>query len=145
MKEFIKKNALYGAFAIALMAMVGSLYFSEVLKYTPCLLCWYLRIATYPLIVTIGYAIYKKSYDFVVPSIILASLGLVVSIYHNLLYYKFIPERLAPCTAGVSCTSRYIHSLGFIDIPFLGLVGVTSILILLIIHWKANAPQKQGN
>lgn len=142
MKQFIKNNALYGAFAIALMAMVGSLYFSEVLKFLPCLLCWYLRIATYPLVVTIGYAIYKKNRDLVMPSIILTGAGLLVSIYHNLLYYKFLPEAAAPCTAGVSCTSRYIHSLGFIDIPFLGLVGVVSILILLIIHWKATAPQQ---
>lgn len=142
MKDFIKNNALYGAFAVALAAMLGSLYFSEVLKFAPCVLCWSLRVATYPLVVTLGYGIYKKSRDLIMPSIILASAGLLVSIFHNLLYYKFIPETAAPCTVGVSCTSRYLHSLGFIDIPFLGLVGVVTILILLIIHWKATAPQK---
>src|SRR4051794_31742440 len=103
MKQFIKNNALYIAFAAALIAMMGSLYFSEIAKFPPCVLCWYQRINMYPLVVILGFAIYKKSRDLLLPAFVLASVGWLISVYHNLLYYKILPEAAAPCLAGVSC------------------------------------------
>ena len=56
------KTTIYGgpsrsiALLAAWLATGGSLFFSEVLHYTPCMLCWYQRILMYPLavILTIG-------------------------------------------------------------------------------------------
>ncbi len=136
MKEFIQKNALYGAFAVALVAMLGSLYFSEIANFPPCVLCWYQRITTYPLVVIIGFAIYRKSKEILLPAFVLVSVGWVIGLYHNLLYYKILPEAAAPCLAGVSCTTKFIEWFGFVTIPLLAFGASTLILIALIIHWR---------
>mgnify|MGYP002128294917 CR=1 FL=1 len=141
MINFIKKNSLYLAWTGALIAMMGSLYFSEIAHFPPCVLCWYQRILMYPLVVILGFAIYKKSRDLILPAFVLAGIGWLISIYHNLLYYKILPEAAAPCIAGVSCTTKFIEWFGFVTIPFLAFLGFTGILILLIIYWKATATQ----
>lgn len=138
MKNFIKQNALYGAFAVALLAMLGSLYFSEIANFPPCVLCWYQRISMYPLVVILGFAIYKRSRDLVLPALVLAPIGWLIGLYHNLLYYKILPEAAAPCLAGVSCTTKFIEWFGFLTIPLLSFLGFTFIIVALIIHWKSN-------
>jgi disulfide bond formation protein DsbB len=137
MKEFIKKNALYGAFAVSLVAMLGSLYFSQIAHFPPCVLCWYQRITTYPLVLITGFAIYKKNREILLPGIVLVSVGWLIGLYHNLLYYKIIPEAAAPCIAGVSCTTKFIEWFGFITIPLLAFSASTVILISLIIYYKS--------
>ena len=136
MKQFIKDNSLYGAFAVALMAMLGSLYFSEIANFPPCVLCWYQRIGLYPIVAIIGFAIYRKSKEILLPAFVLAGIAWVIGLYHNLLYYEILPEAAAPCIAGISCTTKYIEWFGFVTIPLLALAGSTLILIGLIIHWR---------
>jgi len=136
---FIKKNALNLAFAGSLIAMLGSLYFSEIAGFPPCVLCWYQRISMYPLAVIIGAAIYTKDRKMLIPAFILAIPGWLIAVYHNLLYYNILPEAAAPCVAGISCTTKYIEWFGFITIPLLALLGFTSIIGLLIIHWKTTS------
>lgn len=133
MKKFIQENSIYMAFAIALAAMLGSLYFSEILHLPPCVLCWYQRIAMYPLVVIFAIGILLKDLRLHFYAIPLALAGLAVSIYHNLLYYKIIPEALAPCIQGVSCTTKQIEWFGFITIPLLSLIAFVIINILLVI------------
>lgn len=137
MKEFIKRNALYSAFAVSLAAMLGSLYFSQIAHFPPCVLCWYQRIALYPLVVIIGFAIYKRSREILLPGFVLVSIGWLIGLYHNLLYYEILPEAAAPCLAGVSCTTKFIEWFGFITIPLLAFSASTLILIALIIHWRS--------
>ncbi len=137
MKNFIKQNSLYIAFGVALAAMLGSLYFSEIAHFPPCVLCWYQRICMYPLVPILGFAIYKKSRDLILPALVLAPIGWLIGLYHNLLYYKILPEAAAPCIAGVSCTTKFIEWFGFVTIPLLSFVAFTTIIIALIIHWRS--------
>ena len=93
----------YGAFAMALVATLGSLFLSEILKLPPCVLCWYQRVLMYPLAFIIGIGILrgdKKLYQYVLP---LASIGWLIALYHSLLQWKIIPESAAPCVQGISC------------------------------------------
>ena len=145
MVNFIKRNALYGAWAVSLVAMLGSLYFSEIAKYPPCVLCWYQRICMYPLVVILGFAIYKKDRNLLLPAFVLAVVGWLISVYHNLLYYKILPEAAAPCIAGVSCTTKFIEWFGFVTIPFLAFLGFSAILTGLIIHWRTNRMETNQN
>ena len=48
------------AFVVATVATLGSLYLSEVANFVPCRLCWYQRIAMYPLPVLLGVAWWKR-------------------------------------------------------------------------------------
>lgn len=78
----------YLAWLIALISTVGSLFFSEVMNLLPCVLCWYQRIAMYPLVLIIGVGIVLRDGRMKSYALPLALVGLMISVYHNLLYYS---------------------------------------------------------
>lgn len=136
MIKFLQENILYIAWVQSLIALSGSLYFSEIMKLPPCVLCWYQRILMYPLVVIIAVGILRKDkgiYQYVLP---LSITGLLISIYHNLLYYKILPESIQPCTIGISCTTKQIEWLGFITIPLMSLTAFAIITICMLIYRK---------
>lgn len=124
----------YLAWFIALIAMVGSLFFSEVMDLPPCVLCWYQRIATYPLVVIIAVGIILRDARMKYYALPLSLAGLAISVYHNLLYYGFIPESITPCTEGVPCNAVQIEWLGFITIPLMGLASFIAISLCLLLY-----------
>ncbi|MGE0631365.1 MAG: disulfide bond formation protein B [Pseudobdellovibrionaceae bacterium] len=124
--------ALKISFLIAVAGTVGGLFFSEVMKLPPCDLCWYQRIALYPLIIIFGVGIAKTGRDSFRYAIGLILVGLALAIFHNLLYYGIIPESISPCKQGASCTTKQIEWLGFITIP---LMSLTSFIILSGLAW----------
>ncbi len=134
----LQTNILYTALAQAIVAMLGSLYFSEVMKLPPCILCWYQRIVMYPLVVVLAVGIIRRNKDIALYVLPLSLVGLGISIYHNLLYWKIIPENLAPCVAGISCTTKFFEWFGFITIPFLALVAFVVINACMVIFIKNN-------
>lgn len=137
----IQRNILpYLAWVIALVASVGSLFFSEVMELPPCLLCWYQRIAMYPLVFVIGCGIVMRDRRMRYYALPLCLGGLAISIYHNLLYYGILPESIAPCTQGISCTSRQIEWLGFITIPLMALAAFAGVALCLLLH----KPEQEG-
>ena len=126
-------NLLIGAWIVALVSMAGSLFFSEVMKFMPCVLCWYQRIAMYPLFLFFLIAIVKKDLTIIPYTLALAAIGWIVAAYHNLLHWGVIPETMSPCVQGVPCSTVYINWLGFITIPFLSLIAFS--IILLLLYW----------
>lgn len=130
------KAALYIAWIQAFVAMAGSLYFSEILRFPPCVLCWYQRITMYPLVFIIAVGILRKDKNMPIYALPLAVIGALIAAYHNLLYWKILPESQAPCLAGVSCTTQFIEYFGFITIPFLSLVAFIVIVAALIFVLK---------
>lgn len=124
----------YAAWTLALLSVAGSLFFSEVMDLPPCVLCWYQRIAMYPLVLIIGIGIALRDSKWKLYALPLALTGLVISVYHNLIYYGVIPESLTPCTQGVSCSERQIEWLGFVTIPLMGLASFLIISALLLIY-----------
>lgn len=123
----------YAVWIVALIATGGSLFFSEVMGLPPCVLCWYQRIAMYPLVVIVAMGIVIGDRRWKYYALPLAIVGFAISVYHNLLYYGLIPESITPCTEGISCTSRQIEWLGFITIPLMAFVSFSLVLILLLI------------
>ena len=124
----------YPAWIIALVATVGSLFFSEVMNLPPCVLCWYQRIAMYPLVLIIGVGIVLRDARLKYYALPVSVGGLLIAIYHNLLYYGILPDSIAPCTQGVSCTSVQIEWLGFITIPLMALTAFVSISLCLAFY-----------
>ncbi len=123
------------SFLIALIATVGSLYFSEVMGYPPCVLCWYQRICMYPLVLLFFSSIWTNDTQYSKYTAPLTSIGTAIAIYHNLLYYKIIPDSITPCTQGISCTSKHVEWLGFITIPLLSLSAFLILVILEILRF----------
>ena len=124
----------YVAWTVALTGMVGSLFFSEVMELPPCDLCWYQRIAMYPLVGTIGVGIISRDGTLKAYSLPFAIIGLAISVYHNLLYYKFISEALTPCGEGVSCTAVQLELAGFVTIPLMTLAAFVIISGCLLLY-----------
>lgn len=134
MKKFIENNALYIAFTQSLVAMLGSLYFSEVMKLPACVLCWYQRIAIYPLVFILAVGIIRKDKNVVWYALPLSVVGLLISLYHNLLYYGILPESIQPCTNGISCTTKFFEWFGFVTIPLLSLGGFLVVTLCLFFY-----------
>ena len=124
----------YAAWVIALLATVGSLFFSEVMGLPPCVLCWYQRIAMYPLVLIIATGIVTRDGRMRAYALPLCLAGLAVAVYHNLLYYGVIPETLTPCSEGASCTERQIEWLGFVTIPLMGLASFAAAALCLYLY-----------
>jgi len=125
---------LYLAWLVALMGVAGSLFFSEVMLLPPCILCWYQRIALYPLVFIIGAGIILRDHRVKYYGLPLCIAGLIIAINHNLLYYGFIPESITPCAEGVPCNAVQIEWLGFITIPLMGLGAFVFIAACLILY-----------
>lgn len=124
----------YLAWVIALISTVGSLFFSEVMELPPCVLCWYQRVAVYPLVLVIGTGIITRDGRMKNYALPLSLAGLAISVYHNLLYYGVIPESITPCAQGVPCTERQIEWLGFITIPLMGLAAFLGLTLCLLLY-----------
>ena len=125
------ENLLFAAWAISLIATLGSLYFSEILLFIPCELCWYQRILMYPLVIILGVAAVKKDGNIPLYALPFTILGIIVSSYHYLIQkVPFFAENSIECGV-VPCTGQYINWLGFITIPFLAFIGFICITVLL--------------
>ena len=133
MLKVIKQNILYMALVQAIIATLGSLYFSEIRHFTPCILCWYQRVLMYPLTIIITVGILKKDkglYQYVLP---ISILGTIVALYHVLLQKGILPEAIAPCTLGASCTTKFVGYFGFITIPVMSLTAFIVITSCMLI------------
>ena len=104
--------------AITSTAMVGSLYFSEVVGYAPCKYCWYQRIAMYSIAIISLVAALRKDNNIAPYALTLAALGLVVSVYHYLLEWGVVNQKTA-CSVEVPCTSIWFREFGFITLCFM--------------------------
>ncbi|MBX3298788.1 MAG: disulfide bond formation protein B [Acidobacteria bacterium] len=122
---------IVAAWAIALAGTVGSLFFSEVMGYPPCSLCWYQRIALYPIVIVLAVGVSLGDRRSALYALPLAAVGFGVAVYHNMLYYGIIPAELQPCTEGTPCTAVQLELLGFITIPLMSLASFAFITAAL--------------
>ncbi len=131
MIKFIQKNAINIILIQVILAIFGSLYFSDIKGYEPCVLCWYQRICMYslfPIIIISTIRKEEKIYQYILP---ISILGWIIAFYHNLLYYGFI--KVAFCSTGISCTTKYVEYLNFLSIPMMSFLGFTFIIIMSLI------------
>lgn len=119
-----------------LLALFGSLYFSEIKGFTPCELCWVQRIFMYPLVIIYGAALLKRNLTMAVSGFILSGIGMLVSIYHYLIQKVPALQETGDTCGIVPCNAEYVNYAGFITIPFLAGVAFMVIFVLHIILWK---------
>lgn len=137
MTKLLAKYAFQLSLIIATFALIGSLYFSNVLGFPPCELCWYQRIALYPLVPLFIIAIQRGDAGAWYYAMPLVLFGLGVSTYQNLLYYDIVQKEIEQCgVSGVSCTEQYVQLFGFVDIPLLALLALLAIFVLLVLYKK---------
>jgi disulfide bond formation protein DsbB len=129
----IHPNALGLAWFVALLATAGSLYFSDVARFTPCTLCWYQRIAMYPLVVILAIGAARRERAAAWYAGGLAAIGAAIAAYHVAL--EWIPSLdTGACAATAPCTYVWFRMLGFISLPTLALTAFLLILTLLAVR-----------
>ncbi|KKS64110.1 MAG: putative disulfide formation protein [Candidatus Daviesbacteria bacterium GW2011_GWA2_42_7] len=134
---WLQKYGLYIAWVQALAALLGSLYFSEVVGIPPCTLCWYQRILMYPLVVIIAVGIIRKDKGLPFYVLPLSIPGMVIAFYQHLLQVGIIPEALAPCGIGVSCAEKTWSVFSFVTIPLLSTIGFAIITLLMVNYLRS--------
>ena len=87
------------AWAVAMAATLGALFIGEVMGQMPCTLCWYQRIAMFPLALILGVAAYRHDADVWRYALPLAVAGLALAGYHSLQYSGLLPDPIIPCQA----------------------------------------------
>ena len=132
MRDSLLGGELWAAWIVALVATMGSLFYSEYAKFIPCRLCWFQRIGMYPLVAILLIAALRKDVRggalYALP---LPIFGSLVAIYH--IYIEYHPEaETAGCMIGAPCSTKWVDKLGYITIPSLALTAFVAIIVLLV-------------
>lgn len=131
------RNAV--TFVLATVATAGSLYFSEVAHYVPCRLCWFQRVAMYPISVLALVAVLRRDRAarwYIVP---LAAIGAPISAYHYLIEWKPSLDTGSCALFGPACTDIWFRTFGFATLAFMALCGFVAILVVNLIPTAATA------
>lgn len=148
LSEFLEDYGGWLAFVIALVATLGSLYYSEIAGFIPCRLCWYQRILMYPLAGIIAIGLLRRDVNLPYYVLPFSVFGLGVSTYHYLLEKTDLFAGSSFCTQGASCTTQWINWFGFVTIPFLALTGfliITLMTIIAMLNGQPEAVDEEGD
>ena len=126
-----RRTFLPAAAGVAVVATWGSLYLSEVANFIPCEYCWYQRIAMYPLALILVIAAVTRDRRIWRYALPLALIGAATSIYHYWLQQN--PDGPSACSAGVSCSVRYVDELNVVSIPWMAMSAFLLIAVLLVV------------
>jgi disulfide bond formation protein DsbB len=99
---------VFGSWLIATASTLGALFFSEVMKLPPCVLCWYQRIFMFPLVLLLPMGLFPFDPKVVRYALPLSLVGTAIATFHLLLVAGFIPESVTPCSRGVPCSETQI-------------------------------------
>ena len=128
-------KAIWLAWVVAVVATVGSLMYSELFHFPPCRLCWFQRIAMYPLAIILLVGAIRREAVVKFYALPIALIGLAVSIYHNVV--QFYPSlEGGSCDPLNPCSARSIEMFGFMDLPFMAGAGFIVIAVLLAFYTK---------
>lgn len=130
LRELVAGQTLRLAALVATVATAGSLYYSEVARFVPCTLCWYQRIAMYPLVVLFGLAAWRRDHGIRPYAAVLATVGAGIAAYHYLIQ-RFPSLDAGSCSLGVPCSTAYVLQFGFITIPYMAFSAFTALAALL--------------
>ncbi|MCT4573012.1 disulfide bond formation protein B, partial [Bacillus thuringiensis] len=106
--ELFRKYHIFCAWTIATSAMLISLFFSEWMKLPPCDLCWYQRMAMYPLVLILGIGMYRRDPHVNTYAFPFACIGLILSVY-QITIQTFPASEMKICSVGISCTEDYLN------------------------------------
>jgi disulfide bond formation protein DsbB len=128
--ESVSGAALWLSFVVPAGAVIGSLYMSEVANYTPCNLCWYQRIAMYPLALVLLIAAVRRDAAVRWYAIPIAVVGLVISVYHY--FVEWFPQiETNVCSLTVPCTTIWFREFGFISLPLMAASAFVFVIAVL--------------
>ena len=141
-RDTLLGGELWAAWAVAAVATLASLYYSEIADFVPCRLCWFQRIAMYPMaVILLIAAVRRDRRGGALYALPLPVLGAMVSIYH--VYIELNPEaESASCKIGAPCSVKWVEELGYVTLPVLALTAFATIFALLAMAVSHRAQQQ---
>lgn len=131
-----ERNGFWLLFAwmIAVAATLTALFIGEIVRQTPCNLCWFQRIFMFPLAIILGIAAFRSDSSIKFYALPLVGLGAAIALFHTLIYFGLIEEAVIPCTrAGPSCAGEAMTILGSVPLPLASLIAFAAIGGLLFL------------
>lgn len=141
LRERMAGQGLPLAWLVATVATLGSLYLSEVADFPPCRLCWFQRVAMYPLVVVLGVGWLCRASGTAstrASGLVLAGAGLAVNLWHVAVEIRPTLEG-AGCDPTNPCSLRWVEQLGFWTIPRMAMVAFVLVIVGLALD-RAPAP-----
>ena len=136
--ELLGVEAIWLAWVVALVATLGSLVYSEIIHFPPCRLCWFQRIAMYPMTVVLLVGAIRREFQAKYYALPMALIGLGISIYHYIL--QRVPNvESGACDPDNPCSAIFVDIFGFISIPFMAGSGFILIAVLLGLYVNKNS------
>lgn len=130
--EVLRPQVLQLVLVVALVATLGSLYLSEVAHFQPCKLCWYQRIAMYPIALLLGVAVVRRDPGVRPYALALALVGLPISVYHYLVE-RFPGLEATGCDPANPCSIVWVWRFHYISIPLMAASAFALIAALLLV------------
>ncbi|MEK7227492.1 MAG: disulfide bond formation protein B [Patescibacteria group bacterium] len=126
---FLGIHGIVLALLVLLVAVGGSLFYSEIVGFEPCPLCWWQRLFIYPQLILFLTALKFKDRSVFRYAWRLSLLAAMIALYHQYVYMG--GESLLPCTAlGGACSKIYVFAFGYITIPMMSLTISLYVLLL---------------
>jgi disulfide bond formation protein DsbB len=141
----VSEAAVWLAFLIAAASTLGSLWFSESAGFVPCRLCWFQRIAMYPLapILLVGAIRRDPAVRWYAGPI--AAIGALIAGYHTLIEWRPSLDTGTCELTGPSCTFVWFREFGFISLATMALTGFVAILALLFVRFPARLDDTESS
>jgi disulfide bond formation protein DsbB len=130
---------VFACWLIASVSALGSLFFSEVMGFAPCVLCWYQRVCMYPLVLILPAGLFPFDRNIVRYALPLSLLGSLIAVFHLLLVAGYIPESIKPCVQGIPCAEVQVVWFGFVTIPLLSALSFLLISALLVLTHRRSS------
>jgi disulfide bond formation protein DsbB len=137
--NWLGKHAVLLSFFIALISLLGSLTYSNIIGFEPCVLCWWQRIFLYPLVILFGVALIRKEQHLIKwYALPLLLVGSGFSTFHYLVQrFQIHSPACDVLGQSASCGGFYLFELGYITIPMMALT-VSVLIMLLMTFIKKN-------
>ncbi|HWH13861.1 MAG TPA: disulfide oxidoreductase [Miltoncostaeaceae bacterium] len=133
--DVLMRQALWTAWVVAAVATGASLYLSEIADYVPCRLCWFQRIAMYPLAVVLLVGALRRDRRVVSYAAAFPVVGAGIAAYHIYIERNPEAESQACRLSGAPCSTKWIEEFGYLTIPTLALTAFVLIAVLLaVVH-----------
>jgi disulfide bond formation protein DsbB len=130
---FLGPQALLIAWIVVVVTTFGSLYYSEHFGFVPCHLCWYQRIAMYPLVVVLGVGWFRRDAKVWITALPFVVIGAPISLYHWLVERVPSLAETSSCSVDAPCSTPYFEKLGFVTLAWMCLSSF--LLVGTLLAW----------
>jgi disulfide bond formation protein DsbB len=130
---------LFAVWILATISTFASLFFSEIVKLPVCVLCWYQRIAMYPLVLLLPLALFPYDAKMTRYAGILVLFGWLTALFHVLLVAGYIPKSAQPCVQDIPCSETHLNIFGFLNMPMMSLLTFSLMAFLLFLSTKSES------